>query len=658
MRKYLLAVAIVAAVAAPGSSAAQELTVTSFSPTANSMAATAPGITLNFDRPVKRSTVSASSIRVFGRGTGTMSGNIDYSNADATVLFTPDAPFSAGELVTVNLANTLQGADNAPMRPEGYAFQFLIEVEASLRTFNLIDAMSNRTSPGSSTRIYGAAATDLNNDSYLDLATVNEDSFDVRVFLNTANGSGTFIEPFLTPEPIGQQASPNEQADFNNDGDTDLVVSATTTEDVWILLGDGDGTFGTPQSVSTGSEPHGVVALDVDGDADWDIVQAAVGSSDLALLINNGSGVFGAPTFFEGGVDGEYGLTTGDMNDDGIIDLVVAARNGEQMNVMLGDGDATFTQAMPIAQDSGGLSWVVVTGDVDGDGDVDAAVANSVSGNGAILRGNGDGTLAAPEIYDVGPHMPSVDLGDMDGDGDLDMVLSSYGGGFWNMYTNDGLGNFTFDQDFDAVSNPSCSILYDADNDGDLDMALTDEIADLVMLMENESTSACTPAPSTCLEPTVAKKGSTAIQDRSDPEKDQIAFKWRSGPVVSSGDFGNPTGTDDFALCIYYNNVLQYGADIPAGTNWTPNSKGYKYRSKDQLPDGVKSIVFKAGLTPGASSLTLKSKGVHVAPPSLAAVPEPVDVQLQRGDGLFCIGAIFSMPFDSYDLTQFKDKTD
>jgi len=63
---------------------------------------------------------------------------------------------------------------------------------------------------------------------------------------------------------------------------------------------------------------------------------------------------------------------------------------------MLGNGDATFTQAMPIAQDSGGLSWVVVTGDVDGDGDVDAAVANSVSGNGAILRGNGDGTLARP----------------------------------------------------------------------------------------------------------------------------------------------------------------------------------------------------------------------------------------------------------------------
>jgi hypothetical protein len=656
--KHLSAAAFVLLLVSVAPGEAQELTVVSVSPTPNGMGPAAGPITITFDRAVKRPTVTSSSVRVFGRGTGTASGAISYSNADATVIFTPSTPLSAGELVTVNLANTLEGADDAPMRPEGYAFQFLIEVEPSLRTFDMIGVLSNRTNPGTGTRIYGAAATDLDNDDYLDLATVNEDSWDIRVFLNAGDGSGTFLEPFLTPEPIGQQASPNEQADFDNDGDTDLVVSATTTEDVWILLGQGDGTFGPPQSIDTGSEPHGVVALDVDGDADWDVVNAAVGSSDLALLINDGNGVFGLPAFFEGGVDGEYGLTTADMNSDGIIDLVVAARNGQEMNVMLGDGDGTFTQAMPVAQSSGGLSWVVVTGDVDGDGDMDAAVANSVSGNGAILRGNDDGTLDAPEIYNVGSHLPSVDLGDMDGDDDLDMVLSSYGGGFWNMYTNDGLGNFTFDQDFSAVSNPSCSILYDADNDGDLDMALTDEIADLVMLMENESTSSCAPTPLACREPTASAKASVAIQDRADPEKDQISFKWRSGAATTIGEFGNPTGSDDYALCIYDNDVLIYGADIPSGSSWSANSKGYKYRDKDLLPDGVKSVVFKESTIPGKASLTLKSKGAQVAPPSLAVVPGPVDVQVQRGDGLICFGATFTDPYAVHDLTQLKDKAD
>ena len=658
MKKLLLAFAMIATVCGARAASAQELTVTALSPTPNSMAAPTGQLSVTFDRPVKRSTVNASSFRVFGRGTGTAAGTIDYADLDATVLFTPSEPFSAGELVTVNLANTLEGADNVPMRSEGYAFQFLIQVEASLRTFNMVDVMSNQSPSNQHTQIYGAAATDLNNDDYLDLATVNETTFDVRVFLNTANGSGTFIEPFLDPQPIGEQASPNEQADFDNDGNTDLVVSATTTEDVWILLGEGDGTFATPQSVDTGTQPHGVVALDVDGDADWDIVNAAVDSSDLALLINNGSGVFGAPTFFEGGVDGEYGLTTADMNNDGIIDLVVAARNGEQMNVMLGDGDGTFTQGMLVAQDSGGLSWVVVTGDVDGDGNVDAAVANSVSGNGAILRGNGDGTLDAPEVYNVGSHLPSVDLGDMDGDGDLDMVLSSYGGGFWNMYVNDGNGNFTFDQDFDAVSNPSCSILYDADNDGDLDMALTDEIADLVTLMENESTSSCAPAPLDCRDPTVSGKATVAIRDLSDPDKDQIQFKWRSGAATTNTEFGDPVTTHDYALCVYFNNQLFYGADIPFGDEWSESTKGFKYRDKDLLPDGVKTVVFKQSTTPGKASITLKSKGGQVAPPNLGDVATPVDVQLQRGDGGICFGAVYTEPYDVSDLTQFKDKAD
>ncbi|TFH29433.1 MAG: hypothetical protein E4H00_06975, partial [Myxococcales bacterium] len=444
---------------------AADLAVVSLSPGANSGAPATGSIDVTFDRAVKRSTVNGDSVRVFARGTGTANGTIGYSNGDQTVTFTPSAAFRAGDVVTVNLANSLEAADGSPMRTQGFAFQFSIDVEPSTRSFDLVTIMSNRTTSGGQTRIYGAAATDLNGDSYLDLATVNEVSADVRVFLNTGNGTGTFVQPFLTPEPIGVEASPNEVADFDNDGRTDLVVSASATGDVWILAGNGDGTFATPQSITTGSEPHGVVALDVDGDADWDVVGANVGSSDLALMLNDGNGVFGPPTFFDGGVDGEYGLTTADMNSDGIIDLIVAGRNGQELNVMLGNGNGTLSVAGP-PQPSGGLSWVVVAGDVDGDGDVDAAVANSVSGNGAILRGNDDGTLAAAEIINVGSHLPSVDLGDMDGDGDLDLVLSSYGGGFWRMYTNDGTGTLTFDQEFSAPSNPSCSILYDADNDG------------------------------------------------------------------------------------------------------------------------------------------------------------------------------------------------
>jgi hypothetical protein len=496
----IAALAFGSCVAVARASAAAELAVVAITPPRHTLAAPTTTIAITFDRAVQLSSVDANSIRVFGRGTGTTTGTFSFSSGNTVVTLTPDEPFSAGEVVTVNLSHDLTAADTSPLRSAGYAWQFTVAAAPGPRTFQFLTAMSNRTNPGTNTRIYGAQATDLNHDRYLDLATVNEDSGDVRVFRNLADGTGFYDPNFLSPEAIGLEASPNEQADFDNDGDTDGCFSATSDQAVWILLGKGDLTYGAGQRVVLGGAPHGVAVLDVDGDGDSDIVDANVDDNNLSLLLNNGSGVFGAPTDFDGGVNGEYGLAAGDMNNDGIMDLVVASRNGQEIRTLLGNGDGTFSAAA--IQSSGGFTWVVVLGDVNGDGDLDAAVANSVSGNGALLLGNGDGTFGAPTVTNTGSHTPSVDLGDLDGDGDQDVMFSIFSGGEWQMYANDGAGTLTFDQDFTALNNPSCSILLDFDNDGDIDLALTDEIADVVFLYENVGTSAPTPTPTTTTTPT------------------------------------------------------------------------------------------------------------------------------------------------------------
>lgn len=465
---------------------AAELNVVGMSPPRHILnAPLTTSITIDFNQPVMVSTVNSSSFRVGGRWSGPAPGAFGFSNGDQRVTYTLDAghSFSAGEVVLVNLSTAIQASDGSPFRQGGFAYIFWTVAAPASRQFYQLDVMSNRTTPGVNTRIYGAAGADLDGDGFLDLSTVNEDSHDIRVFMNRADGTGLF-HPFLQPPlPIGIEASPNEPADFNGDGNPDIAAAASSSNSVWIALGNGDGTFMPAQSVTVGNIPHGLALLDADGDADMDIVTSNTGGNNVSLLLNNGSGVFGPATNFEGGGAGEYGIATADMNNDGIFDLVVGVQASQRIVVHLGNGNGTFTQ-QPFAA-SGGSVWMVVCGDVNGDGNMDVTTANGVSSSGSILMGNGMGGLSAPSVMPTASHCVASDVGDLDGDGDMDWVLSSFGGGQWRVFTNNGAGVFTLDQTINAVSNPSCAIILDFDNDRDLDLVLTDEIADLVTLRQN-----------------------------------------------------------------------------------------------------------------------------------------------------------------------------
>lgn len=475
-----------ASLVAVTSAHAVALNVTATSPARHVLnASRTTSIVVDFNQPLMTSTVNSSSFRVGGRWSGPAPGTFSFSNGDQRVTYTlaPGHSFSAGEIVLVNLSTSILAADSTPLRQGGYAFMFWTAAAPAARQFNEIAVMSNRNMPGPNTRIYGAAGVDLNGDGFLDLSTVNEDSHDIRVFMNKADGTGLY-HPFLQPPlPIGVEASPNEPADFNADGKPDIAAAASSSSSVWIALGNGDGTFMPAQEVPVGSTPHGLALLDADGDADLDIVTSNTSGNNVSLLLNNGSGVFGSAMNFEGGGAGEYGIATADMNNDGIFDLVVGAQASQRIIVHLGNGNGTFTQ-QPFAS-AGGSVWMVVVGDINGDGNMDVTTANGGSSSGSILLGNGLGGLSAPTVQATANHCVASDLGDLDGDGDLDWVLSSFGGGQWRIFTNNGAGVFTFDQLFSAVSNPSCSIILDIDNDNDLDIVLTDEIADLVTLRQN-----------------------------------------------------------------------------------------------------------------------------------------------------------------------------
>jgi len=462
-----------------------ELTVVSAAPVPQSLGAAVDGsISVTFDRPVDPTTVLAlDSFWAFGRWSGTVQGTFAFTNGGATVSLVPSVPLSAGERVMVILSHDLRGMDGSTLRSGGYSYQYWTAARSATLDFEEVDRFSTRTTPGVSTRSYGGIASDLDGDRFLDVTVVNEDTADLRVFLNGADGTGSF-DSMLTPTAaVGNQASPSEPSDFDRAGQEDIAVANIADGTLSILLGNGDGTFGAQQLITVGGSPRGVAVLDADGDGDVDVAVTSSAAGTVSILLNDGTGNFGLPASFGTG-GGEWALVAADMDEDGILDLAAGKRTAQQIDIYTGDGDGTFTAAG--SQASGGSIWMLASGDVNGDGHEDLAAVNSSTNVGAILLGNGAGGLAAPVTSPTDPFPLAVDLGDLDGDGDLDWVTSSFSGD-WFLFTNNGAGTFTFAQEFDAPRAASCSLLMDVDNDGDLDLALIDELEDEVIVLVNSS---------------------------------------------------------------------------------------------------------------------------------------------------------------------------
>ena len=189
--------------------------------------------------------------------------------------------------------------------------------------------------------------------------------------------------------------------DFNGDGKQDLVVSFPQSDQVGLLLGNGDGTFKPLVSYPVDRNPRWVGVADFNGDGKLDLVTANTRSGDVSVLLGNGDGTFRPAVNLPAGQRPNRGVV-GDFNRDGKLDLAIlnasSPTTSATINVLLGNGDGTFQASQPYP--IGGNPRSIVVADFDGDGkldlavDVDASATNTPSL--AVLRGNGDGTFQPP----------------------------------------------------------------------------------------------------------------------------------------------------------------------------------------------------------------------------------------------------------------------
>src|SRR5206468_1155480 len=187
-------------------------------------------------------------------------------------------------------------------------------------------------------------------------------------------------------------------SDFNGDGRPDLATANSDSNNVSVLLGNGDGTFQAAPTLVAGSRPESVAVGDIDRDGVPDLAVANSGSSDVSVLLGNGDGTFQEARSFDGGTT-PAAVSVADLNGDGRPDLAVAnfgsigstAQPGNAA-VLLGNGDGSF-QSAGFFVTGGTHPHAVAVSDIDGDGIPDLLVANSGSYTVAVLRGIGDGTF-------------------------------------------------------------------------------------------------------------------------------------------------------------------------------------------------------------------------------------------------------------------------
>ncbi len=268
-------------------------------------------------------------------------------------------------------------------------------------------------------------AEDFNGDGKLDLAIANTGSGDISIVLG--DGTGGFSPAASYPATAHPGAI--GVGDFNGDGKLDLVVTDNGGSTISVLLGNGAGGFSAPTMIAVGGNPISVGVGDFNGDGKPDLAVANNLSNSISILLCNGAGGFSAPINFPTGLN-PSSVTVDDFNADGALDLAVNNAGSNNVSILLGDGAGGFSLRNNF--DAGDAAGSLATGDFNRDGKLDVAL---VPGGNAfpgpqhvnVLLGDGNGNLGLPISYPVGGAPVSVATGDFDGTGSPDLAMAVVG---------------------------------------------------------------------------------------------------------------------------------------------------------------------------------------------------------------------------------------
>jgi hypothetical protein len=212
--------------------------------------------------------------------------------------------------------------------------------------------------------------------------------------------------------------------------------------------------FGVRTDLTAGARPWGVATGDLNDDGVDDIVSANWADGNVSVILSNGDGTFADAVNYEPDNPSVYAKTAhsvaiGDIDGDGVPDIAVTSRDTGKVWVMLGAGDGTFDTPVPYdvnAGSGGGAKQVVIANFDESTTQDEVAVASASDDGVRLFRADTNGVLQTPgDLIPDGASPEALAVGDFNGDTHLDLAVTNWDDGTVTILLGNGDGTFAAD---------------------------------------------------------------------------------------------------------------------------------------------------------------------------------------------------------------------
>jgi len=343
--------------------------------------------------------------------------------------------------------------------------------------------------------------TDFRQMGSQDLAVLNEIDNTLTILLNQGQGAASqFAAATNSPISLGtaRTQAPSVPAalaagSLNSSTDSlpDLLVTDPVGNTVTVLLENStaDGTFTLqPNPIAVGNEPSAIAVGIFNANVNSNVGFVVTNFSDntYSVFAGNGDGTFtqvkGSPFALPSGQTGPIAIAVDDFNGDGKPDLAIVNLSSNNVSVLQGNGDGTFTEFAGSPLAVGNVPVAIASGSLSGSTGPGLAIVNQKDNTVSVYLGNGDGTfVAAPQSPLATDTTPSgVVIADFVQQSNGGIAVTNSAAGTVTVFVDLGSGLFTAALEPGAGTNPGAILANDFTSSTFPDLVVANNLSGVV----------------------------------------------------------------------------------------------------------------------------------------------------------------------------------